>query len=173
MPQPHACLVGAPRLLHIGLHGVVRTAEPHVQAWHRDLPFLVGNDRGRMAFSVFFPLDPCPAQDASAGAWVLASHRGVPHPWIEVAFAEWEGSLTILNSFTVHRGGGRSDACVGPARHVAFASVYFLGSAPFRSGLESVPIERLITIATGRCTHRHGHRDEGTLLIITRPWWDV
>ena len=54
-----------------------------------------------------------------------ASHRGMPDPWVEAAFPTAPGQCLVLDSRTIHCGGGRSPAlpASAPWRVVAFATL--------------------------------------------------
>ena len=54
-----------------------------------------------------------------------ASHRGLPDPWVEAAFPSAPGVALVLDSRTIHCGGGRSPSLppTSPHRVVAFVTL--------------------------------------------------
>ena len=77
-----------------------------------------------LALSCFCPLQDCP-MDGTQGLWVPCSHAGLPDPWVEAPFPCVAGESLVLESRTIHCGGGRSPA-MPPSeswRVVAFATL--------------------------------------------------
>ena len=77
-----------------------------------------------LAYSCFCAIHPQP-QDGTESLFVPNSHRGTPDPWLEVPFPGMPGQCLVLESRTVHCGGGRSPSLgdAAPWRVVAFATM--------------------------------------------------
>ena len=76
------------------------------------------------AFSCFCPLHDCPL-DGTHGVWVPSSQTGLPDPWVEASFPSLAGDSLVLDSRTIHCGGGRSSSLPSTTvwRVVAFATL--------------------------------------------------
>ena len=77
-----------------------------------------------LALSCFCPLQDCPL-DGTQGIWVPGSQAGLPDPWVEAPFPCLAGESLVLESRTIHCGGGRSPAMPSTERWrvVAFATL--------------------------------------------------
>ena len=76
------------------------------QCWHRDinLSYVAGPDQHHVI--CLFPMF-CPTpDDGCAGDSVVASHTGLPDPWVEAPMGPLDiGDVWLGNALTVHRGG--------------------------------------------------------------------
>ena len=76
------------------------------QCWHRDinLSYATGLDQHHVI--CLFPMF-CPTpDDGCAGDFVVASHTGLPDPWVVAPLAPLDiGDVWLGNALTVHRGG--------------------------------------------------------------------
>ena len=76
------------------------------QCWHRDinLSYVAGPDQHHV-FCLFPMFSPTP-DDGCAGDFVVASHTGLPDPWVVAPMAPLDiGDVWLGNALTVHRGG--------------------------------------------------------------------
>jgi hypothetical protein len=108
------------RRLRLGPVGYVRVGSSVPQAWHRDVP----RNHAGVALSAFTPVNvACPPDDPAASLW-FPPRGGSPRP-----MGSDPGDVFILDSRTVHRGGGRpcSAPPTQPYRIVAFAAIVEAG----------------------------------------------
>ena len=66
--------------------------------------------------SLFVSICLCKARGSSSN-----SHEGTPAPWLMIPFPAEPGAVTVLDSLTVHNGGGKPLLSSGP-KYVAFFS---------------------------------------------------
>ena len=76
------------------------------QCWHRDinLSYVAGPDQHHVI--CLFPMFSPTPDDGCAGDFVVASHTGLPDPWVVAPMAPLDiGDVWLGNALTVHRGG--------------------------------------------------------------------
>ena len=76
------------------------------QCWHRDinLSYVAGPDQHHVI--CLFPMFSPTPDDGCAGDFVVASHTGLPDPWVVAPMSPLDiGDVWLGNALTVHRGG--------------------------------------------------------------------
>ena len=102
--------------MHLHTLGYVRATTSTPQLYHRDVPL----SHSGAAFSVFTPVNVrCPDHDANGSRW--RDEHGDEHP-----MGSHPGDVFIMDSRTLHRGGGKPRNCRG-YRYVAFAAITEVG----------------------------------------------
>ena len=99
--------------------GYIRATTSTPQLYHRDIPLV----HQGASFSVFTPVNVrCPDAEANGSRW--RDENGQEHP-----MGSHPGDVFIMDSRTVHRGGGKPGHCKA-FRYVAFAALTEIGKPP-------------------------------------------
>ena len=112
------------------------------QCWHRDinLSYVAGPDQHHVI--CLFPMFSPTPDDGCAGDFVVASHTGLPDPWVVAPMAPLDiGDVWLGNALTVHRGG------ICPTRHPHWPRVF-----------------GFISVATSRFDYNN------TCPVVVPPW---